>query len=77
MTTGMAEQLAALKRIAAFSAAVRGHELGEWRTGDHVAVANCLQCGARLRVYFPAVQPEMDGAALGDESCLHGIARAA
>jgi hypothetical protein len=63
MTTGD-DQLAVSQRIAAFSAKLCGHELGEWRTGEDFAAANCVRCGAELRVYFPALQPEMDGRAL-------------
>ena len=61
----MTNQITALKRIAAFSAAVRGHELGGWHTGNGWASARCRKCGAELRVYFPALHPEMDGPALG------------
>jgi hypothetical protein len=68
MTTGTENQVAALQRIAAFSAAVRGHEVGSWRTGDGLATASCVHCGAELRVYFPAMQPAMDGPAL-DHVC--------
>jgi hypothetical protein len=68
MTTGFAHQIAALQHIATFSAAVRGHELGEWDTGHGSASACCIRCGAELRVYFPALQPEMDGPALA-RSC--------
>jgi len=64
MTNRIEDQLAALQRIAVFSAAVRGHELGEWHTGEDFALASCVRCGAALRVYFPALQPEMDGPAL-------------
>jgi len=64
MTNETANQLAALKHIAGFSAAVRGHELGEWRTGERSALATCIRCGADVRVYFPALQPEMDGPSL-------------
>jgi hypothetical protein len=74
MTTGIAHQLAPLQRIATFSAAVRGHALGEWQTGEGFALASCIQCGAELRVYFPALQPEMDGPALGCECAQHTIA---
>jgi hypothetical protein len=74
MTTGIAHQLAPLQRIAAFSAAVRGHGLGEWRTGDGFALASCIQCGAELRVYFPALQPEMDGTALDCECARQAVA---
>jgi len=64
MTNEIASQLAALQHIAAFSAAVRGHELGGWRTGEDSTLATCTRCGAEVRVYFPALQPEMDGLAL-------------
>jgi hypothetical protein len=68
MNTSIADQLAALQRIAAFSVALRGHELGLWNTGEDSALASCIRCGAAVRVYFPAFQPEMDGAAL-DRAC--------
>jgi hypothetical protein len=55
-----------LQRTAAFSAAVCGHALGEWRASGHFALASCIRCGAELRVYFPALQPEMEGSALDD-----------
>jgi len=74
MTTEMVHQLAAAQRIAAFSATLRGHELGEWRTGAGVARASCTHCGAELRVYFPALQPEMDGPALEDACERHAVA---
>ena len=78
MTIGMVNQLAALQRIAAFSAAARGHDLGGWRTGENIAQASCKQCGAELCVYFPSLQPEMDGPALGDACGQHAVtARAA
>jgi len=64
----MSDQLTALQRIAAFSAKVRGHELGEWYSGDGFASARCGRCGAELRVYFSPVQPEIDGAAI-DRLC--------
>jgi len=66
MTSGTGHQVAALQRIAVFSAAVRGHELGGWRMGEGYGAAQCTHCGAELRVHFPALQPEMDGAALDD-----------
>lgn len=44
MTTGFANQLAALQRIASFSAALRGHELGQWQVGKNVAL--CPSRGA-------------------------------
>jgi len=62
------DQLTALQRIATFSAAVRGHALGEWQVGDNLARAKCIRCSAELRVYFPTLQPEMDGSAL-DREC--------
>jgi hypothetical protein len=74
MTTGVADQLAAFQRIAAFSAAMRGHGLGEWQTGEGFALAHCIQCSAELRVYFPALEPEMDGPALDYECAHHAVA---
>lgn len=64
MTTAIAQRRAALRRIAAYSAGVRGHALGRWRTAGDYGRASCTRCGARLRIYFPALQPEMDGPAL-------------
>jgi len=64
MANEIVNQLAALQHIATFSAAVRGHELGGWRIGEGSALATCIRCGAEVRVYFPALQPEMDGLAL-------------
>jgi hypothetical protein len=64
MTTGIASQLAALQRIAAFSAKVRGHDLGAWDTREGCSVARCIRCGAALNVYFPVLQPELEGAAV-------------
>jgi hypothetical protein len=72
MSAETADQLAGLHRIALFSAAVRGHTLGEWCTGDGFAQASCVLCGAELRVYFPVIQPEMDGAAL-EQECAPGV----
>jgi hypothetical protein len=63
----MQTQLAALKRIAVFSARVRGHELDEWHPGEGWAAARCVRCGRELRVNFSLIQPEMDGAALEHE----------
>jgi len=64
MTAATADQLAALKRIASFSAKIRGHELGTWHSAENFAQASCIRCGAALRVYFPSLQPEMEGTAL-------------
>jgi len=64
MTIQVADQLAALQRIAAFSATLRGHELGAWHTREGCSQARCIRCRAELRVYFPAVQPEVSGAAI-------------
>ena len=61
-------QFEILKRIATFSAGVRGHELGDWHESENGAKTSCRQCGAELRVYYPALQPEMDGPAL-DRLC--------
>ena len=76
MTTGITNQLATLERIAAFSAAVRGHELGEWQPGEDFVLANCIHCGKAVRVYFPAFQPDLDGPAL-ERSCDPQLERAA
>jgi hypothetical protein len=64
LATGSDRQLAALQRMAAFSAAVRGHALATWQIGDHSALARCVLCDAELCVYSPVLQPEMDGSAL-------------
>jgi len=74
MTAGIVNQLAALRRIAAFSAGVRGHELCEWRTGKNGAQASCTHCGAGLRVYVSALHPEMDGPALGGACGQYAVA---
>ena len=68
METGITHQFAILQRIAAFSAAVRGHELGDWEAGEDFVLATCVQCGATLRVHCPVFQPDMNGAAL-ERSC--------
>jgi hypothetical protein len=68
MNAVIAEQMAALQRIATFSAAVRGHELAHLRISESTARARCLRCGAHLQVYFPTFQPEMDGPVL-DQPC--------
>ena len=60
----MSDRLTALQRIAAFSARLRGHQLGAWNSGDGCASARCIRCGAGLRVYNSPIQPEMDGAAI-------------
>jgi len=62
--TGTAERHATLQRIAVFSAGLRGHLLGEWRMAEDYGRASCTRCGAELRVYLPALYPEMEGAAL-------------
>ena len=64
MNNEVAHQLDALQRIAAFSAKLRGHELGVWHTSEGCSQARCNLCRAELRVYFLALQPEMDGAAI-------------
>jgi len=71
MSPETVDQLAALRRIALFSAALRGHKVGGWRIGESFAEASCVQCGAGLRVYFPVIQPEMDGSAL-ERECTPG-----
>ncbi|HTQ53231.1 MAG TPA: hypothetical protein VMI94_02160 [Bryobacteraceae bacterium] len=69
MTNELIHQLSVLQHIAAFSAGLRGHQLGEWRIEDGQAVVSCVLCGAALRLCFPALQPEMDGAIL-DQLCV-------
>ena len=61
------DQLAALQRIAVFSARLRGHELGKWRGGEGSATARCVRCGRQLQVHFSLIQPGMDGPALTNE----------
>ena len=73
----IANQLAALQRIAAFSAKRRGHELGSWRTIAGLARASCQRCGSKLQVYYSLVQPDMDGEALADAHCRGAVERAA
>jgi hypothetical protein len=70
------DQLAALQRIAAFSATLRGHVLGEWRTDKGLALASCVHCGRELRVYCSPLQPDIDGSAL-DDGCAKSAAEAA
>jgi len=64
MTDAAAHQLAALQRIATYSARLRGHELGAWHTLAGCSLARCIRCHAELRVYFPAIQPEVAGPAI-------------
>lgn len=73
MTTGFADQLEALQRIATFSAALRGHALGEWQSGPECVWANCTKCGAQLRAYPSPLQPDLDGPALS-QACKLAIA---
>jgi hypothetical protein len=72
----IAGQVAALQRIATFSAKLRGHELGEWQMGEGFATAGCVRCGQGIRVYWSLVQPEMEGPAL-DKPCNKGAAQQA
>jgi len=58
------ERLEALQRIAAFSAKLRGHELGQWRAGEGFAQATCIRCRAQMRVCNSLFQPDMEGPAL-------------
>jgi hypothetical protein len=69
----MVSQIIALQRIAAFSARLRGHDIGEWQTGEEFASASCIRCRAELRVYYWPLQPEMDGTAL-DSQCGQRVA---
>ena len=73
----IADQIAALERIAAFSAKLRGHELGDWRTGQGFARASCVRCGKVLEVYTSLVQPEMAGDALKDDCRDGAVVKAA
>jgi hypothetical protein len=72
----IAHQLNALQRIAAFSAKLRGHELGDWSAGEGFARARCIRCGSELQVYCSPVQPDMEGEALADR-CGHGAVQRA
>lgn len=72
----MTDQLAALQRIADFSARLRGHEPGLWRASEDSAVANCIHCGRELRIYSSLMQPDIDGSILED-TCVSRAAEAA
>jgi hypothetical protein len=61
-------QFEILKRIAVFSARLRGHELTTWCMESNSATAVCSKCGRAITVYASMWQPEMDGAVL-DELC--------
>jgi len=70
----VADPFVGLYRMAVFSAALRGHGLGEWHRGQGFARASCILCGAEVRVYFPALQPEMDGPAIEQECTRNAVA---
>jgi hypothetical protein len=70
------DQLTALQRIAVFSAKLRGHELGAWRTGKGLAVASCVHCGRELRAYCSPGEPDIEGSCLED-ACVTRAAEAA
>jgi hypothetical protein len=70
------DQLAALERIAVFSARLRGHELGAWCNDEVLAFASCVHCGRELRVYCSPLQPDIDGSGLED-GCVKRSAEAA
>jgi hypothetical protein len=70
------DQLAALERIAIFSARLRGHEPGAWRNDEVLAFASCVHCGRELRVYCSPLQPDIDGLGLED-GCVKRSAQAA
>jgi len=55
------DQIFALDRIAVIAAAIRGHELGDWRIQHGFAVARCVRCGRKVVVYYSPIQPDMDG----------------
>lgn len=65
----MPNQIFDFERIAAVSAVLRGHELGEWRFQEGFAAARCIWCNRELLVYNSLVQPDMDGAAL-EHNCV-------
>ena len=68
----MDNEVAALHRIGEYAAKVRGHELGEWRSGEGFEIASCIRCRKQLRVYPSLIQPEMEGAIL-EKQCTAGI----
>jgi len=57
-------QLEVLKRIAVFSAALRGHQLAGWLQTPESATAACAVCGLRVAVRLWPWQPRIDGEAL-------------
>ena len=54
-------QLNALVRIAAFSAALRGHRLAGWVESAESATAICATCNSSVTVYLSLFEPGMDG----------------
>jgi hypothetical protein len=63
----LGDQLANLQRIAAFSAGLRGHQLGLWWSCEDSATACCSKCGRSVTVYVSLMLPDMDGTALAED----------
>jgi len=57
-------QFEVLKRIAVFSAALRGHELAGWLETPESATAACAVCGLSITVRLSLWEPRIDGGAL-------------
>jgi hypothetical protein len=54
----------ALVRVAAFSAALRGHQLSAWVVSADSATAVCVTCKSSVMVRRSLFEPTMDGLAL-------------
>jgi hypothetical protein len=54
----------ALVRVAAFSAALRGHQLTGWVESADSATAVCARCNSSITVHRSLFEPNMDGIAL-------------
>jgi len=70
-------QFDVLMRIAAFSAALRGHQLTAWRETANSAHSSCAKCGHSVTVYPSLFEPTMDGLALEVDcwtECRHSAA---
>jgi hypothetical protein len=57
-------QFQALARVAAFSAALRGHQLAGWLESVDSATAVCAECQSGVTVYRSLLEPTVDGLAL-------------
>ena len=70
-------QFDALMQIAAFSAALRGHQLIGWRETADSATASCEKCGQSVTVCRSLFEPLLHGLALEVEcwaECQHNAA---